>query len=155
MADDFARLVSSANPAANTGYQSVYPPPSRKEQNLLDPFFDDDDIIDADSPTPYSSRTNIPQHAAPPAGTEGAPQGWTFDESIQPQAPPPDPPKKPRKKWRWPWQKEEEAKGDRVIAFNNAAANIDFSSNFVSTSKYNIATFIPKFLAGWSAYMLY
>ncbi|OBZ69638.1 hypothetical protein A0H81_10594 [Grifola frondosa] len=47
----------------------------------------------------------------------------------------------------WPWQKKEQVlTGNRVIALNNSIANADFCSNYVSTSKYNVATFAPKFL---------
>ena len=53
-----------------------------------------------------------------------------------------------RKKWRWPWQKEKQLVGERMITLNNAAMNADYPSNFVSTSKYNMVTFVPKFLTG-------
>ncbi|GJJ05826.1 hypothetical protein Clacol_000013 [Clathrus columnatus] len=58
--------------------------------------------------------------------------------------------KKAHKKWRfrWPWQKKEEKIGDRVIALNDEQANFpeSYPSNYVSTSKYNVATFLLKFL---------
>jgi phospholipid-transporting ATPase len=53
-----------------------------------------------------------------------------------------------KRKWRWPWQKEKELVGERVIALNNQPMNADFCSNFVSTSKYSMVSFLPKFLGG-------
>lgn len=53
-----------------------------------------------------------------------------------------------KKRWRWPWEKEMELEGERVIALNNAEANAEFVNNYVSTSKYNMASFLPKFLFG-------
>ncbi|KAL4252396.1 Phospholipid-transporting ATPase [Abortiporus biennis] len=56
-------------------------------------------------------------------------------------------PKSGRWKFKWPWKKEEkEMTGERLIALNNSTANADFCSNYVSTSKYNAITFVPKFL---------
>ncbi|TFK23677.1 calcium transporting ATPase [Coprinopsis marcescibilis] len=119
-----------------------------------------------------SQESGIPlaQAAAPPAGHsrvglgDGIPQGWNFDDDVvQPGAgqsfagsghfpgPQETPPKRSAlqrlkaKNWKWPWQKETELKGDRIIALNNSAANSEYCSNFVSTSKYNMATFLPKF----------
>ncbi|KAI0827823.1 phospholipid-translocating P-type ATPase [Trametes gibbosa] len=47
----------------------------------------------------------------------------------------------------WPWSKKEKVlTGNRVIALNNHDANAEFCNNYVSTSKYNVATFVPKFL---------
>ncbi|KAF8548890.1 phospholipid-translocating P-type ATPase [Imleria badia] len=89
--------------------------------------------------------------AAPPART-GQPQGWS-EESFQGSASfpgvqptPSTPPTRRRKKWKWPWQKQVIPTGERVIALNNPIMNDDFGDNFVSTSKYNPATFLPKFL---------
>ncbi|KAG1716196.1 hypothetical protein ID866_936 [Astraeus odoratus] len=48
-------------------------------------------------------------------------------------------------KWKWPWEKEIVPTGERVIALNNPDMNVEFCSNFVSTSKYNVITFVPKF----------
>lgn len=144
---------------------------------LLDPFFDDDDDAAPDSafgrPQAMESRESglpLSRMAAAPAGHskvtlgEGAPQGWTFDdEDLTPSNQVPfsgsgtfpgakaqtkTPTKQGRKRWKWPWEKEKVLAGERVIALNNSAANGEFSSNFVSTSKYNIATFLPKFLFG-------
>ncbi|KII95736.1 hypothetical protein PLICRDRAFT_98979 [Plicaturopsis crispa FD-325 SS-3] len=121
-----------------------------------------------------SQASGIPlaRAAAPLAGTgpsktslgEGVPQGWNFDdEEVQLPGGRPfngsasfpgqssgqqEQARKPsrRPRWKWPWKKEKVLTGERVIALNNEAANLDFCSNFVSTSKYNVATFVPKFL---------
>ncbi|KAI0053249.1 calcium transporting ATPase [Auriscalpium vulgare] len=153
-------------PSANSPYNHGASP------QHMDPFFDDEDEPDV----PDSAFGNLPsmmqskesglhltEAAAPPAGssklslpTGGTPQGWNFDDDdIQPprgmgqsKPPPPQPrasQKLKRKKWKWPWQKEKVLTGERVIALNNSAAN-DFLSNYVSTTKYNIASFVPKFL---------
>ncbi|EIW54583.1 phospholipid-translocating P-type ATPase [Trametes versicolor FP-101664 SS1] len=48
---------------------------------------------------------------------------------------------------KWPWQRKEKVlTGNRVIALNNPEANAEFCNNYVSTSKYNLASFVPKFL---------
>ncbi|KAF7298099.1 P-type phospholipid transporter [Mycena chlorophos] len=162
MSEDFLRLVSQSNPA----YQPANYPPAQSPQ-LLDPFFDDDD----DAPDsafgrppigPMDSQASglpLARNAVPPAGTGGGvPKGWDEDDfrqqpfdgsssfnGVAPKSPDSKP--RPRKRaWRWPWQKEQVQTGDRVIALNNSGANAEFCSNFVSTSKYNIATFVPKFL---------
>lgn len=169
--ESFARLVNSANPAANN--RSVnYPPTS----NAIDPFFDDDDDGDLlDSAPPHhnlifptrSQESGLPlaHAAAPPAGLgpstvslthPGQPQGWS-EAAFRGSASFPGVPSKPhlnaprprrRKKWKWPWQKEVVLTGERVIALNNPLMNDNFCDNFVSTSKYNTATFLPKFLKG-------
>ncbi len=52
---------------------------------------------------------------------------------------------------KWPWQRKEKVlTGNRVIALNNPEANAEFCNNYVSTSKYNLASFVPKFLLGAS-----
>lgn len=98
------------------------------------------------------------------AGT-GQPQGWNFDDDIPVEQPfsgsaafpgsssmrasPPKPKRRKRFQFRWPWEpKMVELKGERVIALNDHATqhNSDFCSNYVSTSKYNTASFLPKFL---------
>lgn len=94
------------------------------------------------------------------------PQGWNFDDEevqVPPGARPfagsaafpgaatpteQGPKTKVKRKWRWPWQKETDLTGERVIALNNTLMNAEYCSNFVSTSKYNMASFVPKFLAG-------
>lgn len=128
-----------------------------------------------------STESGLPlsKAAANPAGTgpssttlnDDALKTWTFDDdepshpgsvpyagsAAFPGAPTPTErgagasPKRGSRKWRWPWAKEEELTGERVIALNSAGANADFPSNYVSTSKYNIATFMPKFLFGTPA----
>jgi phospholipid-transporting ATPase len=123
-----------------------------------------------------SQESGLPlsRAAAAPAGHskvtlgEGIPQGWNFDdEDISPpnnepfagsasfpgmtgQTSKPSQSTKSRQrwKWKWPWEKEKQLTGERIIALNNSAANQEFCSNFVSTSKYHLATFLPKFLFG-------
>jgi phospholipid-transporting ATPase len=144
----------------------------------MDPFFDDEDDLDipdsafgsAHPPAMQSKESGLPlkNQAAPIAGTsktslafEGQPQGWNFDDedvpvpnlpTAAPHAAPP--PKrsfvKRLRKWRWPWQKPEVLTGERVIGVNTPSVNDDFLGNHVSTSKYNLATFLPKFLFGMS-----
>lgn len=100
--------------------------------------------------------------------TKGLPQGWNFDDDdfisgnseMFPGSSnyPPPPTKKPnpeniisrlkKQKWKWPWKKEQTLTGERVVALNNSLANGEFCSNYVSTSKYNLFTFLPKFLFG-------
>lgn len=55
-----------------------------------------------------------------------------------------------KKNWKWPWEKEKVLVGERIIFLNDDGANADsgFVSNYVSTSKYNLVTFLPKFLFG-------
>ncbi|TFK44439.1 calcium transporting ATPase [Crucibulum laeve] len=119
-----------------------------------------------------SQESGLPlaRSAAPPAGFgqsksslgDGIPQGWNFDDDdVRPTNQPPFagsasfPGSKQhtmkastsrKRKWKWPWAKEKELKGERIIALNNSVANDEYGSNFVSTSKYNLATFVPKFL---------
>ncbi|OJA14910.1 hypothetical protein AZE42_09450 [Rhizopogon vesiculosus] len=190
--ESFAALVDTANPAAS-GYRqqhlnnpylhshthtntSGYPP--SQQPNLMDPFFDDDDEVDAPhstlsmytAPRPmHSQESGLPlaRSAAPPAGigassvslatpTNGQPQGWAFDDdalsptfSASPSFPsePLTRPFKQRRRWKWPWQTEKELTGERIITLNNPSTNDDYCSNFVSTSKYNLVTFLLKFLA--------
>lgn len=175
MADDFARLVFQANPAssqyqrADNGYPpSGHPRDSHASPQLLDPFFDDEDEGDvppdsafADAPSMQAKESSqyLPGQAAPLAGTSklslptnGVSQGWTFDQDDSPMQAPQPPPRKPqkgpRRRWRWPWQKKQVLTGERVVALNNPDANADYLSNYVSTTKYNMLTFVPKFLFG-------
>jgi phospholipid-transporting ATPase len=194
MSHDFLRLVSQANPAsrqyqpANDRYPPAAPavpiPYSDSSTQQMDPFFDDEDILDSAFGPPahsmHSQESGLPlaDSAALPAGvgfsdsSKGTPQDWNFDDDDEFQAskfqasssqsfPGPSSvsssttkrpitsiPKLKSKKWKWPWQKEKVLTGERIIALNNSAANVDFCSNFVSTSKYNLATFLPKFLFG-------
>ena len=178
---DFARLVSLSNPAAAGRYQPAgngYPPSSSNANQLLDPFFDDDDEPDSAFGGPLQrmgsqqSGLALVQNAAPPAGSglsktslssEAIPADWAFDDDGFHSSPVPDSSAfsasssaehirttPQRKKWKWPWQKDKVVKGDRIIALNDRTANVDFCSNFVSTSKYNLATFVPKFFTGMS-----
>ncbi|KAH0831015.1 Ca-transporting ATPase [Lanmaoa asiatica] len=163
--ESFARLVHSTNPAANTRALN-YPPTT----TAMDPFFDDDDDLLDSNPPPanhlfptHSQDSGLPlaRDAAPPAGLGsslslpqsqiGHPQGWS-DDAFQGSASfpgvqytPNTPSPRRRKKWKWPWHKEVVLTGERVIALNNPIMNDDFGDNFVSTSKYNTATFLPKF----------
>ncbi|KZT04791.1 phospholipid-translocating P-type ATPase [Laetiporus sulphureus 93-53] len=51
------------------------------------------------------------------------------------------------KRWRWPWDKRDRVlTGERLVVLNNPIMNSDFGNNYVSTSKYNLVTFVPKFL---------
>ncbi|KAI6168614.1 Ca-transporting ATPase [Pisolithus thermaeus] len=156
-------------PYANTQSQPQ-PAPS-----LMDPFFDDEeDLLDLSpvtTPRPMQSQESglpLTHAAAPPSGLDspshslsthgaGQPHGWNFESQATfpggatfPGAPPTQRKHTVRRrkkwKWRWPWEKEVQPTGERVIVLNNPAMNIDFCSNFVSTSKYNVVTFTPKFL---------
>ncbi|KAI9462638.1 calcium transporting ATPase [Russula earlei] len=174
MGDDFSRLVFQANPASslNPQYQRAndgYPPSrspldgSHASPQFLDPFFDDED--EGEAPDVFSgahsmqakeSKAHLPAQAAPLAGVSkdslpnnGVPQGWTFDQDdppVQTQQPSRGPKRTPRRRWRWPWQKDQVLTAERIVALNNPDANTDFLSNYVSTTKYNMVTFVPKFL---------
>ena len=157
---------------------STSPYHQQTDSAQLDPFFDDeDDVPDSAFGRPaamQSKESGLPlaRSGAAPAGMHIAPDGdilqdWD-DEVQQPPAgsnpfngsasfpgrgPPSSQPKAkaPRRpwKWKWPWNREETVlTGERVVALNNPAANGEFSSNYVSTSKYNAVTFVPKFLFG-------
>ncbi|RDX41412.1 phospholipid-translocating P-type ATPase [Lentinus brumalis] len=157
---------------ANTGY----PPSGSSPPHALDPFFDDDDDLPDSAfgrpPAMQSKESGLPlaRSGAPPAGVGNSqlslpttiqPDQWSFDDD-QPSSKPfqgsasfPGPSKthqrKPskslKKRWKWPWDKKEQVlTGNRVVALNNPAANGDFCNNYVSTSKYNLATFVPKFI---------
>src|SRR5258707_15463737 len=187
-ADDFAALVSKANPAASRGqYGHVqpnssisYPPATNRPNNPyeLDPFFDDEDDAASSLPTgasPAHRENNsltdslpdlaLAKNAALPAGAPGAgssrtspPKDWTFDDDAPGLPPPntalsrPPPPKVTQPKWKlkWPWAKNVALNGERSIWLNDTSRNDTegYSSNYVSTSKYNVATFVPKFLLG-------
>lgn len=144
----------------------------------MDPFFDDDDDLPDSAfgrPGPMHSQDSglpLARNAAAPAGASkvtlpgnGVPQGFFDDDEYQVPGRTPfsgsssfpgsktssEGRQKARRrkwKWRWPWQKEKVLMGERIIALNNEAANSDYGSNAVSTSKYNFASFLPKFLAG-------
>ncbi|KAG8782134.1 hypothetical protein FRC12_021196 [Ceratobasidium sp. 428] len=98
-------------------------------------------------------------------GKDGMPAGWAFDDdepvnqpTLPRSAPPPSSSgrggikaalKKPGGGWKWPWSKEKVLEGERTIWLNDAARNITegYPTNYVSTSKYNLVTFLPKFFA--------
>ncbi|KAI0629096.1 phospholipid-translocating P-type ATPase [Trametes polyzona] len=118
----------------------------------------------------------LARSGAPPAGhsqlslpTTIQPDSWSFDDDQPPGSKPfqgsasfpgssgsasAKHQRKPSKSLKqrlsgisWPWQRKEKVlTGNRVIALNNPDANSDFCNNYVSTSKYNLATFVPKFL---------
>jgi phospholipid-transporting ATPase len=175
---DFTRLVSLNNPAAASQYQPANTILSQNQPQLLDPFFDDeDDVPDSafgrplPAIHPEQSHPSTVQGVYPDgSGTvksgalEELPQEWVFDDdAFQATSEQPFPGSSSfpgpfrmaenitsprRKKWKWPWQKDRIVLGDRIVALNNEVANDDFCSNFVSTSKYNAMTFLPKFLTG-------
>lgn len=158
-AESFARLVHGANPAAANRY------PPTMTTAAMDPFFDDDDDLLGSTNHTFPMQSGFPltDSAAPPAGlgnstvslpNTGQPQGWSED-SFQGSASFPglpfntrSPTPRRRKKWKWPWDKKVEQSGERIIALNNPLMNDEFADNFVSTSKYNPVTFLPKFLKG-------
>ncbi len=52
-------------------------------------------------------------------------------------------------KFQWPWKRDKPPAPQRNIYFNNREKNksgVKYCSNRISTTKYNILTFIPKFL---------
>jgi phospholipid-transporting ATPase len=173
MSDDFVKLVSQANPALGQYQQNNNSPYPLAPEHQLDPFFDDDDDGPDSAfgrPLPMQSQASglpLTQNSAPPAGI---PQGWSFDDedpnaypgsSSNPGASATDQTREkkkrkvPKVKWSWPWQKKEVVlTGERVVALNDPPSNAEFCSNYVSTSKYNTATFIPKFLFGEYPYSL-
>lgn len=165
---------------ANAGY----PPLQDGPQPAIDPFFDDEDDMPDSAfgrPQPMQSvDSDLPlsRNAAAPAGhskitlaESEQPQAWSFDDNIPVQQPnqsrfssaPPSKPK-PSKPWyrrrigkvKWPWAKEEVLAGERIIALNDfgGEGNAAFESNYVSTTKYNAVTFVPKFLFGMSSFVV-
>ncbi|EJD39298.1 phospholipid-translocating P-type ATPase [Auricularia subglabra TFB-10046 SS5] len=117
----------------------------------------------------HESGIGLARAAQPMAGKSqtslGEPQGWTFDDDDIPvpggqpfqgsgnfnglpqQSEKPRKPKPPKEPFRWPWQKRVVLEGERRIALNDHPLNTaqGFCSNYVSTSKYNLVTFLPKF----------
>ncbi|KAF9228273.1 phospholipid-translocating P-type ATPase [Gyrodon lividus] len=142
------------------------------EDDLLDstPPAADSSFAMHSRPAPTQSQESglpLTRSAASPAGldpsstslattTTGQPQGWNFDDDAAfqgsasfpgiPSATTPETPNTRRRKWKWPWEKEIVLASERVIALNNPFMNDNFCDNFVSTSKYNAITFLPKFL---------
>jgi len=151
-------------------------PYADQSPQLMDPFFDDEDENIPDSafgrPAPMQSQESglpLARSAAPPAGvgpsnsSNELPRDWNFDDDdFQPangqrfpgpsdlnrEKPAPKSSRFKVPKWKWPWEKEKVLSGERVVVLNNGVANAEFCSNFVSTSKYNFITFLPKFLFG-------
>ncbi|KAJ7782793.1 Ca-transporting ATPase [Mycena metata] len=158
--------ASASSPYANHSPQLMDPFFDDDDDNMPDSAFGRPRSGPMDS---QASGLPLTQHAAPPAGSgqskasgDGVPQGWNFDDDDYRPAEPafagsstfngmnPKSEQKaapsPKQKWKWPWQKTKVLTGERVIALNNAPANAEYGSNSVSTSKYNVATFVPKFL---------
>lgn len=159
---------------ANTGY----PPSSSPPHALDPFFDDDDEYPDSAfgrSPAMQSKESGLPlaRSAAPPAGLGNSqaslpsqiqPDQWSFDDDGPSSKPfsgsaafpgPSNHERKPskskaaKKPFKWPWDRKERVlAGNRVVALNNSSANTEFCNNYVSTSKYNLATFVPKFLFG-------
>ncbi|KAI0656709.1 phospholipid-translocating P-type ATPase [Cubamyces menziesii] len=158
---------------ASTGYPPSSSPPTGLDPFFDD---DDDmpDSAFGRPQAMQSKESGLPlaRSGAPPAGfgnsqlslpgtTTIQPDQWSFDDE-QPGSKPfagsasfpgpskshqRTPSKSLKQRWRWPWQKKEQIlTGNRVIALNNPDANSEFCNNYVSTTKYNVATFIPKFL---------
>ncbi|PCH36737.1 calcium transporting ATPase [Wolfiporia cocos MD-104 SS10] len=92
------------------------------------------------------------------------PADWSFEDEEPDQRPQPHrqpgtlpahaiskhqkrPSKSFAQRFKWPWrQKDKVLAGDRVIALNNPPLNTEYCSNYISTSKYSLVTFVPKFL---------
>ena len=203
--DDFANLVSRANPAAqqpsyrqpsSNNNSSSYPPqqpgpaPSiNSGQYALDPFFDDEDELQTphanstsfntasaagssrqpatllDDPLESTADLPLTKAAVPPAGTnfslgESSSKQWMFDDDDAPEPtrfdgrglPPSNTPvrTKVRRNFQWPWAKKKILAPERKIWLNDTASNDaeGYCSNYVSTTKYNLITFVPKFLGG-------
>ncbi|KAJ7209673.1 calcium transporting ATPase [Mycena pura] len=159
---------SSSNSYADHPPQHLDPFFDDDDDNMPDSAFGRPNIGPMDS---QASGLPLARNAIPPAGSgpskaggDGVPQGWNFDDDdFRPSGQSPyegtgsfngvQTPKSekktgpsPKRRWKWPWQKDKGQTGDRVIGLNNSSANVEFGSNFVSTSKYNMATFLPKFL---------
>ncbi|KAI0759957.1 phospholipid-translocating P-type ATPase [Trametes elegans] len=157
---------------ANSGY----PPSSSPPQAMDPFFDDDDDVPDSAFGRPaamQSKESGLPlaRSGAPPAGVGASqlslpndipPDQWSFDDD-EPSSKPfqgsasfpgqsssshkRKPSKSFKRRFKWPWNRKEKVlTGNRVVALNDPDANSDFCSNYVSTSKYNLATFVPKFL---------
>ncbi|KAG1764931.1 Ca-transporting ATPase [Suillus occidentalis] len=130
--ESFAALVNTANPATsryrqqetnnpyiNSDHITTNNTPSGypPQPNLMDPFFDDDD--DDASHSNFTSVLCSETNAVPGERT-------IFNTHAPAQR---------RRKWKWPWQRDKELTGERTTA-----------QTFVSTSKYNMVSFLPKFL---------
>jgi phospholipid-transporting ATPase len=53
---------------------------------------------------------------------------------------------------KFPWQKDKVPTGERIVFLNDSKGNGEqgFANNYVSTTKFNLVTFVPKFLVGES-----
>ncbi|KAI0687946.1 phospholipid-translocating P-type ATPase [Cerioporus squamosus] len=159
---------------ANTGYPPSGSSPPQALDPFFDDDDDLPDSAFGRPPAMQSKESGLPlaRSGAPPAGlgnsqlslpTTIQPDQWSFDDD-QPSSKPfqgsasfpgpsnnrthqRKPSKSLKRRWRWPWDRKEQVlTGNRVVALNNPGANGDFCNNYVSTSKYNLATFVPKFL---------
>ncbi|KAG9018263.1 hypothetical protein FRB90_011717 [Tulasnella sp. 427] len=121
-----------------------------------------------DEPLDSSADLPLTKAAAPPAGRSysnaesgGMPQqkSWAFDDDdvlpapnsrYERGGPPRNAPLRQRMKrtWKWPWEKQKVLAPERKIWLNDRASNEaeGYCSNYVSTTKYNLVTFVPKFL---------
>ena len=165
-------------PADDAGYPPPTSGSRRYQDAGMDPFFHDDDDAESPMPdssrfrpaplVSQDSNIGLARNAQPMAGNSnpslGAPQGWSFDDdpSGQPFAgsdrfnglpthtETPKPVKKPREPFKWWWKREKVYVGERKVQLNNHSANVNegFMSNYVSTTKYNLATFLPMFFFG-------
>ncbi|KAJ1305934.1 hypothetical protein OPQ81_010653 [Rhizoctonia solani] len=146
--DDFVSLVSRSNPASGQ-YQTgsgrayapagTYPPPqnvtSPRTAQPMDPFFDDDEEDDAN---PFGDGRGNPftdKHAAPGNSAGNAYAMSTPSLGLTANAVPPTGASRSTVAL---------SKDGMPPARRNIAEG--YPNNYVSTSKYNIATFIPKFL---------
>ncbi|KIJ35421.1 hypothetical protein M422DRAFT_262385 [Sphaerobolus stellatus SS14] len=156
--DNDLEMTSPAPPHGNGGYNT-------HKDDLLGTDLPPDSAFASNYKAMHSTESGLPlsKHTAPPAG-HGVLQGWNFDDTElvlptyegttafpganDPRAQMTKKQKPLRKKFKLPWQKEQEKTGERVIALNDEHVNLaeGYCSNYVSTSKYNIATFLPKFL---------
>ncbi|KAH9942242.1 phospholipid-translocating P-type ATPase [Epithele typhae] len=161
---------------ANSGYPPASSPNTGQALDPFFDDEDEPDSAFGRSPAMASKESGLPlaRSAAPLAGHSQLsipqtiqPDQWSFDDD-QPGAKPfqgsasfPGPSSATRtharkpsrsfakslKSLKWPWQKKEQVlTGTRDVALNNPDANANFCNNYVSTSKYNVATFVPKFL---------
>ncbi|KAG8908110.1 hypothetical protein FRC00_011425, partial [Tulasnella sp. 408] len=121
-----------------------------------------------DEPLDSSADLPLTKAAAPPAGRSFNDAGssgmqqqntWTFDDDEGLPAPnsryerggqPRNAPLRQRTKrtWKWPWERQKALAPERKIWLNDHPSNEaeGYCSNYVSTTKYNLVTFVPKFL---------
>ncbi|KAI0070017.1 phospholipid-translocating P-type ATPase [Panus rudis PR-1116 ss-1] len=115
-------LTRNAAAPAGASQYSLHP-----EQDML--HWDDDPPATTNTAAPFSGSVSFPGSGPP----SSKPQEKGLRKAVR--------------NWKWPWKKDEKPlEGERIIALNNPAANSHFCSNYVSTSKYNAVTFVPKFL---------